>query len=180
MKSNSRNISEDSRKTRLCTKKEMLVVWICSGIAALGAIFATTADGQLSASTPNHQGLECRKMLVEPSASAVMLGKAALTVSPLSYKDGVYIGTYQIKVTPYFFKSQKGPLVLQTPGDLALKLSQGISVAFTGKATNDADNTIKIVKGKATPSNGERGAVTFSIVTDNGEMVFNTTYHLSN
>src|SRR5215210_5484062 len=31
-------------------------------------------------------------------------------------------------------------------------------------------------KGKATPSDADRGTVTFSISTDNGEMVFNTSY----
>src|SRR5215210_2594301 len=31
-------------------------------------------------------------------------------------------------------------------------------------------------KGKATPSDADRGTVTFSISTDNGEMVFSTSY----
>ena len=109
--------------------------------------------------------------------AAFPLGKVKLIVSPLVQKRTIYTGDYQLKVTPYFFKSQKGGLVLVSSGDLVAKLSQGKAVEFTGKATNIADGTSKFVRGKATPSTPDQGAVTFSILTDNGEMVFNTFYH---
>lgn len=122
-------------------------------------------------------GVSVSRMFVDPSATSVSLGKAKLIVSPLTYKEGTYTGDYQIEVTPYFFKSQKGPLVLQAPEDTMRKLLKGIPIEFTGKATNGSDGSVKVVKGKATPSNSEGGTVKFSIVTDNGEMVFDTAYH---
>ncbi|MDP9292326.1 MAG: hypothetical protein M3O82_08185 [Verrucomicrobiota bacterium] len=141
-------------------------------ISAAGAVHAQTP-----APTPNTVDLANRRMFVDPSSTSVSLGKARLTVSPLSHKEGTYAGDYQLKVVPYFFKSQKGPLVLVTSDDLISKLSQGLPVEFTGKATNSTDGTFKVVKGKATPSSDDKGVVAFSIPTDNGEMVFNTNYH---
>lgn len=117
-------------------------------------------------------------MFIDPSSSSVALGKAKLTVSPFVQQRAVYTGDYQLKVTPYFFKRQKGGLVLASSGDLVAQLAQENAVEFTGKATNLADGTSKVVRGKATPSTPDQGAVTFSILTDNGEMVFNTFYHL--
>lgn len=119
------------------------------------------------------------RMFVEPSATSVSLGKAKLKVSPLTPKEGAYVGDYQLQVTPYFFKSQKGPLTLFPAAGFLSRLSEGKPVEFIGKAINSADNTVKIVKGKATPSGADKGAVTFSIATDNGEMQFQTTYRFA-
>ena len=118
-------------------------------------------------------------MFVDPSSTTVSLGKVRLNVSPLSQKEAAYTGNYEIKVTPYFFKSEKGGLLLVPSGDLVAALAQGKAVEFTGKATNHANGKSKVVRGKATPATADRGTVTFSIPTDNGEMVFNTSYHFA-
>ena len=34
-----------------------------------------------------------------------------------------------------------------------------------------------IVLGRATPLSGDRGSVTFSIITDDAKIIFNTSYH---
>jgi hypothetical protein len=95
-----------------------------------------------------------RRMFIDPSSSSISLGKVKLVVSPLVQKnETVYTGDYQIKVTPYFFKNQKGTLVLVSSGDLVAKLSQGKAVEFTGKATNIADGTSKVVRGEGNPIN---------------------------
>jgi hypothetical protein len=39
------------------------------------------------------------------------------------------------------------------------------------------DGKTHVVLGKATAVSGYRGSVTFSIITENGKMVFNTSYH---
>ena len=117
-------------------------------------------------------------MFVNASSTTVALGKAGLTVSPLSRKEKLYVGNYQLKVTPYFFKSEKGQLVLGSGEDLFGKLAAGTAVTFTGKATSLKDGKVKVVNGKATPTTNERGAVSFSVITENGPMAFNTTYRL--
>ena len=117
-------------------------------------------------------------MFVDPSSTKVSLGKVNLIVNPLTHKGKFYLGVYQIKVTPYFFKNEKGTLEMVASDDSIHKLAEGIAMEFTGKATNDKDGTQKAITGKATPTTKDHGTATFSIATDNGLMVFNTSYRL--
>ena len=118
-----------------------------------------------------------RKLFIDPSSTSVALGKASLIVSPLTHRNGNYVGEYQLKVRPYFFKSEKGSLLLAAPDDSVRKLQAGTAIDFTGKAVTRKDGKTHIVLGKATSSSGDRGRVKFSIITENGKMVFNTSYH---
>lgn len=119
-----------------------------------------------------------RKLLIDPSSTSVALrGKASLIVSPLTHRDGNYVGDYQLKVKPYFFKSEKGSLLLSASDDAVRKLHTGIPINFTGKAVTLKDGRTHTVLGRATPSSGDRGSVTFSIVTDDAKIVFKTSYH---
>ena len=118
------------------------------------------------------------RMFVAPSSTKVALGKVALSVSPLGKQGGYYVGTYRLKVTPYFFKNEMGTLTLGNGDDLFGKLAAGMTVPFTGKATSGKDGMVKKVNGSATPSGSGQGAVSFTVVTENGPMTFNTSYKL--
>src|ERR1043166_8877715 len=119
-----------------------------------------------------------RKLFIDPSSTSVALrGKASLIVSPLTHRNGNYAGDYQLKVRPYFFKSEKGTLLLAACDDEVRKLQAGKAINFSGKAVTYADGRTHIILGRATPSSIDRGTVTFSIITDDGKMVFNTSYH---
>jgi hypothetical protein len=118
-----------------------------------------------------------RKLFIDPSSTSLALGKASLIVSPLTHRGGNYAGDYQLKVRPYFFKSEKGSLLLAASDDSVRKLQAGKAIDFTGKAVTRKDGKTHVVLGKATPSSDGRGSVTFSIITENGKMVFNTSYH---
>jgi hypothetical protein len=113
---------------------------------------------------------------IDPSSTTVSLGKASLIVNPLTHKGKFYGGDYQLKVVPYFFQSEKGTLELEASDDTVHKLLGGIALEFTGKATNNKNGKPKVITGKATPLTNEKGSLTFSIVTDNGPMVFDTSY----
>jgi hypothetical protein len=129
-------------------------------------------------STAGTSNAGTRKLLIDPSSTSVALrGKASLIVSPLTHRDGNYAGDYQLKVRPYFFKSEKGSLLLAASDDAVRKLQAGTPINFTGKAVTHKDGRIHIVLGRATPSSGDRGSVTFSIITDDAKIVFNTAYH---
>src|SRR5437016_8768092 len=117
-----------------------------------------------------------RRLFVDPSSTSLLLGKASLIVSPLEYRDNTYTGDYQLKVVPYFFMSQKGPLVLAAPQDSQRRLMEGGAIEFTGVATNQKDGKTKVVTGKITPLTRDGGKVSFSIQTDNGMMAFDTLY----
>ena len=86
------------------------------------------------------------------------------------------MGDYQLKVRPYFFKSEKGSLLLVASDDAVRKLQTGTAINFTGKAVTYKDGRTHIVLGKVTPASADRGSVTFSIITDDGKMVFKTSY----
>ena len=136
------------------------------------------AVAQDSSAPRGKPALTSYMMCVDPSSTKVSLGKVSLVVGPLSHKGNFYVGEYQIKVVPYFFKNEKGTLQLEATDDLLRKLMGGIPVKFIGKATDDKKGKPKIIIGNATPSANNHGSVTFSIVTDNGLMVFNTSYHI--
>jgi hypothetical protein len=86
------------------------------------------------------------------------------------------VGDYQLKVRPYFFKSEKGSLLLAASDDAVRKLQAGTAISFTGKAVTHKDGRMHVVLGRATPSSGNCGSVTFSIITDDAKIVFNTSY----
>ena len=129
-------------------------------------------------STAGTSNAGTRKLFIGPSSTSVALrGKASLIVSPLTHRDGNYVGDYQLKVRPYFFKSEKGSLLLAASDDAVGKLQAGTAINFTGQAVTHKDGRTHIVLGRATPSSRDRGSVTFSIVTDEARIVFNTSYH---
>lgn len=136
---------------------------LLAGLAIISPIFAEDAAPQ---------------MIVEPSATKVSLAKANLIVSPLDHQEQAYMGSYRLDVTPFSFKNEKGSLFLNAPDETVRKMSGGEPVEFTGKATNAKNGIIKVIKGKTTPSTRDRGLVSFSVQTENGVMVFNTSYHL--
>jgi hypothetical protein len=150
-----------------------------SSLAMLAMVGVPAELAHAEAPVRSNNKPAARRMLVDPSSSSVALGKADLVVSPLTHGGAAYLGDYQLKVTPYFFKSEKGKLQLAAPDEVVQKLEEGVPVEFTGKATNVGDGKVKVVTGKATPANKDRGKVTFSVETENGKMVFNTSYHFA-
>jgi hypothetical protein len=128
------------------------------------------------ASSPSDRAQHGRSLFIEPSSSSVAGGKAYLVVAPLFPEAESYRGDYQLKVRPYFFKSEKGVLNLAAPGDSMRKLQGGSATDFTGKVIS-ANGKTRVVTGRITPSTRDRGTVTFSVITENGKMVFNTSYH---
>ena len=76
------------------------------------------------------------------------------------------------------FKNETGTLSLGNGEDLFGKLAAGSTVPFTGKAVSGKDGMVKTVNGSATPSGNGQGAVSFTVVTENGPMTFNTSYTL--
>ena len=117
------------------------------------------------------------RLFVEPCSAPILLGRVSLVVTPLSRKGKTCIGNYQLKVLPYFYKNEKGTLILEASDNLIKTLMSGSPVSFVGKATSGKDGKVKNIVGKAVPSIKDKGRVTFSINTEFGLIVFNTAYH---
>jgi hypothetical protein len=135
-------------------------------LLALATSFAIDrSDRQGSTIASPTTAFSSRRLFIDPSSTSVKFGKASLTVTPLLPRDNAYVGDYQLKVVPYLFKSEKGRLFLAAPPDSYRQFLSGSAIDFTGTATNKKDGKIKMVKGKITPVSGDRGHVTFSVMT---------------
>lgn len=146
---------------------------LCLTLIPQGACSQSTDAEQSSPPSPG------RSIIVAPSSTKILLGSARLVVGTLNRKPGKYVGDFEVTVFPYSFKNEKGTLVLFASDEAVRQVQKGKPVNFTGKATNAADGSIKIVKGTASPTSPDRGRVTFSILTPDGELTFNTTYHFT-
>ena len=131
------------------------------------------------ASVPKKGATVKPRMFVDPSSTTVSHNKVRLIVWPLTYQGKFYVGSYQLKVFPYFFKSEAGTLKLEAPDEAVRKFGEGTEMKFTGKATNSKGAKDKVITGKATPSDKDKGSLIFSLETDNGRMTFKTTYHFA-
>ncbi len=148
----------------------------------LGFSIVFISDGleaQDVASLPNKGETINRKMFVDPSSTTVHFNKVKLIVGPLTQNGSFIVGTYQIKVVPYFLKNETGTLKLDAPDETARKFAEGTAVKFTGKARNNKNGKLKVISGTATPSDKDKGSLSFSIETDNGPMTFTTSYYFA-
>jgi hypothetical protein len=116
------------------------------------------------------------ELFLEPSSTAVPGGSASLTVGVLTRQAETYIGDYQFKVSPYFFKNEKGKVSIDAPDETLKKLDRGIAVDFTGQATTHGSGKTRRINGKATPLDHSRGTVSLRFVAGKREMLFNTSY----
>ncbi len=131
------------------------------------------------ASVPKIERTVERRMFVDPSSTTVSHNNVRLIVGPLTQQGKSYVGSYQLKVFPYFPKSELGTLELETPDESVRKFGEGTEVKFTGKARNNKGGKDKVIIGKATPSDNDKGSLIFFLETDNGRMTFKTSYHFA-
>ena len=141
--------------------------------------FPSALKAQKVVSSPGAGETVERRMFVDPSSTTVSHNKVRLIVEPLTHKGKFYLGSYQLKVFPYFFKNETGTLKLDAPDGGFRKFTEGTEVKFTGKATNNKGAKDKVITGKAKPSDEDKGSLIFSLETDNGRMTFKTSYHFA-
>jgi len=116
-------------------------------------------------------------LAVEPSGATLAGGKAKLTMTILRRRGTTYLGSYQIKVVPYFFKNETGKLFITISDAQLLKAKSGVAVEFGGKAVTDGTGETRPVTVKAAPAaNGASGTLTITIPTDRGELIFKPGY----
>jgi hypothetical protein len=119
--------------------------------------------------------------VVEPSSASLAGGKARLTISALRRAAAKYIGDYQLKVVPYFFKNETGTLSIVVNDQTMGRLTAGLPVSFAGSAATDGAKKRRGVTVKAIPSaaGSLKGAIIMSIATENGDLLFRSAYVLS-
>ena len=80
-----------------------IAVFVFLIVGRISCIYAERSN-----STAETSDAATRKLVINPSSTSVALGgKANLIVSPLTHRNGNYVGDYQLKVRSYFLRARK-------------------------------------------------------------------------
>lgn len=124
-----------------------------------------------------------RVLVIDPSSMPVAAGKASLTIGALQRTGGVYTGEYQIVVSPYFFKNEKGRLSIVVSDESLARVSQGnlaVITGITGTATTDGKGgEVRPIGATATPANMDRGRLKLWFTAGDRKMIFEPAYHFA-
>lgn len=119
------------------------------------------------------------RLIVAPSSSKLAGGTAKLIVGVMSREGSTYIGEYRIRVFPYFFKNEKGRLSIDVSEPALHRMVGGHVTHFAGRATTNGSGLTRRVTARAMPAAKDHGALTFTVATENGPLVFNTSYRIA-
>ena len=121
-----------------------------------------------------------RILMIDPSFTPVAAGKATLTIGALQRADGVYSGDYKIRVSPYFWKNEKGRLAIVVSDETLAKINQGKAATIIGTATTSGKGGMsRHIDATATPANIDRGTLKLWFASGDRIMIFEPAYHLS-
>src|SRR5688500_14947437 len=90
-----------------------------------------------TASKPNSSK---RLLVIERSSTRVSAAKATLTIEPLVRTNQFFAGQYDMKVSPFFFKSESGQLEILVSDESLAKAGKGQSVEITGTALTKGES----------------------------------------
>jgi hypothetical protein len=121
-----------------------------------------------------------RILLIDSSSMPVGAGKATLIIGALELTNGIYSGDYKIKVTPYFFKSEKGRLAIMVSDESMARIAQGKAAAVIGTATtNGKGGKSRHIDATATPVDINHGTLKLWFAAGKREMTFEPAYHFA-
>ena len=124
-------------------------------------------------------GSDVKGMRIEPASTSVaVIGKARLSVEPLTRGEGGLHAPYKVEVTGLPTKGEEGEFTITLSKADFDQLASGHALDFGGKAHSSDGNT-STVRGTASPSSGDGGAIKVKVDSKKGKLVFNTTYRLT-
>lgn len=138
-------------------------------LLAMAAVFATSTGTE----APTR-----RVLVIERSSTKVSAAKATLTIAPLVRMGEMFAGNYEVKVVPFFFKSESGKLEILVSEESLAKAKRGEPVEITGTALTDGENVKRKVNARATPAGANHGDLRVWFDADGREMIFETSYRL--
>ena len=119
-----------------------------------------------------------KSIAIEPCSASLAGGTVRLATTGLQRQAGRFTGNYELKVVPYFFKSENGTVSISVAEESLRKLAAGSTVNLAGKVVTSGSGKTRAIRVKATPTgvDAAKGTATISISTENGELVFATEY----
>jgi hypothetical protein len=147
--------------------------------ALLALLVAGLGDAHAAPATTNFSPAN-RILMIDPSSMPVDGGKATLTIGALHWAGGVYSGGYKIKVSPYFFKNEKGRLAIIVSDESLAEISQGMAISVVGTATTSGKGGIRRhIDAVATPDGINHGTLKLWFMAGDRRMIFKPAYHFS-
>ena len=147
---------------------------------ALLAILAAGCSGLHAAPVSTNSAPADRVLVVEPSSMPLAGGTAMLTIGVLRRVDGVFVGSYKVSVSPYFFKNEKGKLAIIVSDESMAKINHGKVATIIGTATTNGKGGItRHVDATATPASINRGMIKLWFMAGDRAMVFQPAYHFT-
>jgi len=146
--------------------------------AAPATASATNSTGSHAAPALTNAVPDNRILIIAPSSMPVAAGKATLTIGPLQRTNGVYAGSYQIKVFPYFFQNETGRLAIRVPDDSLAGIDQGKVTAIIGNATTSGKGgRSRHIDATVSPVDSHGGMLKLWFLAGKRKMVFEPAYH---
>lgn len=113
---------------------------------------------------------------IAPTKTSIYIGNVSMTMPTLQRTGITYASTYNAKVFPYFFQSEKGELSIDIPDEDLRRLERGEVVHFVGRAQN-TDRESRRIEGRAIPTDAKSGKIKVRVfVSKRIQLIFNTTY----
>lgn len=113
---------------------------------------------------------------LDPAKTSIYIGSVTMTMPRFTRKDGAFYSTYNARVFPYFFSSEKGRLSIEVSDEALRRLEHGETVPFSGKAFN-TDGEERRIEGRAVPNGPRGGKIKVRVfVSKKIELIFNTNY----
>jgi hypothetical protein len=146
----------------------LLLAMLCGGYSATFAVSAPT----------NYTG-ENLVLLIDPSSMLVAAGKATLLIGELQRTDGICTGNYRIKVSPYFFKNERGRLAIVISDASLAGIHQGKITILSGTATTSGNHgKCRPIEATVMPVDKVHGTLKVCFTAGNRKMIFAPTYHV--
>jgi hypothetical protein len=146
-------------------------IWNAVLLAVILANASTTSSSAAELPLSRFEQVE-----IETTKTSIYIGSVTMTMPRFTRKDGAFSSTYNARVFPYFFSSEKGKLSIIFSDDELRRLERGETVQFTGRAEN-TDGEERKIEGRAVPEGPTTGKIKVRVfVSKKIELIFNTTY----
>jgi hypothetical protein len=149
-------------------------------IIILLALLAAGWGGVQAAPPLTNSAQAGRVLIIDPSSMPVAAGKATLTIGALQRTNGVYSGSYKLKMFPWFLKNEKGTLVVIVSDESLAEINRGKILVIAGTATaSGKGGRNRHIEATATPADINHGTLKLWFMAGNRKMIFEPSYHFA-
>jgi hypothetical protein len=118
-----------------------------------------------------------RVLKISPSATKITGAKLTLAVGTLRQTNDAFVGEFQMKVSPFFFKNEKGIVTIDLSTNAIAKAARGETIEVKGVAkTSGKNGPTRPLTAVAIPKDSENGSLTITIQDGDRKLRFVTDY----